>query len=99
MTGGWIPPQATAPIPGSLGPKIMPGHLVGHMRGRLLLPAEGFGIGPGKPGAVDGQVERRSSWCDPVGRRPVQVRASVRLVASVCALSAADQAVLSLRLL
>jgi hypothetical protein len=42
------PPEATAPILGSLGPKIMPRHLVGLMRGRLLLPAEGFGIGPGK---------------------------------------------------
>ena len=48
MTGGSIPPRASAPIPGSLEPKITPERLDGHMRGRLLLPAEGFGIGPGK---------------------------------------------------
>jgi hypothetical protein len=34
----------------------MPRHLVGHMRGRLLLPAEGFGIGPGNAGLVDEKV-------------------------------------------
>ena len=47
MTGEGSTP-ASAPIPGSLEPKIMPGQIAGHMRGRLLLPAEGFGIGPGK---------------------------------------------------
>jgi hypothetical protein len=31
------------------------------MRGRRLLPAEGFGIGPGKAGTVDGQVEEGES--------------------------------------
>ena len=54
ITGG---PPASVPIPGSLELKIMPGQIAGHMRGRLLLPAEGFGIGPGKAGTVDGQVE------------------------------------------
>ena len=49
MTEGWlIPPQAIALIRGSLAPKIMPRHLVDRMHGRLLLPAEAFGIGPGK---------------------------------------------------
>ena len=57
-----IPPQATALIRGSLAPKIMPRHLVDRMHGRLLLPAEAFGIGPGKAGAVDRQHSGIHSW-------------------------------------
>ena len=49
MTGGSIPRRATGPIPGSRGRKTMQGQLVDRMRGRPLLLAEAFGIGPGEP--------------------------------------------------
>ena len=48
MTGGWIPRRATGLIPGSRGRKTMQGQLVDRMRGRPLLLAEAFGIGPGE---------------------------------------------------
>ena len=50
MTGGWIPRRATGLIPGSRGRKTMQGQLVDRMRGRPLLLAEAFGIGPGEVG-------------------------------------------------
>src|SRR3954468_20419662 len=50
MTGGWIPRRATGLIRGSRGRKTMQGQLVDRMRGRPLLLAEAFGIGPGEVG-------------------------------------------------
>jgi hypothetical protein len=60
MTGGWIPRRATGLIPGSRGRKTMQGQLVDRMRGRPLLLAEAFGIGPGEVG-LGGESEAAAS--------------------------------------
>jgi hypothetical protein len=56
MTGGWIPRRATGLIPGSRGRKTMQGQFVDRMRGRPLLLAEAFGIGPGEAGLGGGRI-------------------------------------------